>query len=154
MHLHALIDSEIEASAHRLDGSVAFKDFFAGKLGKVTFYYQDVEAGYSSPGQVTDRDTAKYGTTADLPFSERMNVRLKADKRIQQEGLETEAGELNLDYRVNDHWTVSPGVRSDSREDNSPVVPLTQEEGERTDVAARLLYDSRARWNGYGFGSR
>ena len=67
------------------------------------------------------------------------------------QGLETEAAELNLDYQATDHWTLSSGVRRDSRTDNSPVVPLTQEEGDRTDVVAKALYDSKARWSGYGF---
>jgi predicted porin len=78
-------------------------------------------------------------------------MRIKADKSIQQEGLETESGELDLDYRINSNWTVSSGVRSDSREDNSAAVPITQEEGDRIDMVAQLQYDSRERWNGYGF---
>jgi flagellar motor protein MotB len=147
----ALADSETEASAHRIDASVSFKDMFKNGQGLITFYHQDVEAGYSAPGQVTDRDTTQYGGTVKLPFSEQISMKIKADKQIQQEGLETQAGELDLDYQLNDHWTLSPGVRSDSREDNSAVIPLTQEEGSRTDVVARLLYDSRARWNGFGF---
>ncbi|MEN8135068.1 MAG: OmpA family protein [Thermodesulfobacteriota bacterium] len=147
----ALADNEVEAAAQRIDGSVSFKDFFTKTPGRITFYHQDVEAGYSSPGQLTGKDTSQYGGTVNLPLFDRTNIRIKADTRIQQEGLETEAGELNLAYQINDHWAVSPGVRRDSREDNSPVVPLTQAEGKRTDVVARLRYDSRARWNGYGF---
>jgi len=147
----AFDNSEVEASAYRIDAAVGFKDFFKDRQGRVTFYHQDVETGYSAPGKVTDRDTTQYGGTAELPLFGRMNMRIKADKSIQQEGLETEAGELNLDYQMNDHWTVSPGVRSDSRKDNSPEVPLTQKEGDRTDVVTRLLYDSRERWNAYGF---
>jgi len=40
----------------------------------------------------------------------------------------------------------------DSRTDNSPEVPLTQEQGDRTDVVAKALYDTKARWSAYGFG--
>jgi hypothetical protein len=42
-------------------------------------------------------------------------------------------------------------MRQDTRQDNSPVVPATQEEGDRSDVVAKLLYDSRQRWTTYGF---
>ena len=42
-------------------------------------------------------------------------------------------------------------MRRDQRTDNSAVVPLTQKEGDRTDVVAKALYDSKARWSGYGF---
>jgi hypothetical protein len=43
-------------------------------------------------------------------------------------------------------------VRHDRRSDHSTDVPLTQEEGERTDALVKLLYDSRERWTAYGFG--
>jgi lipopolysaccharide assembly outer membrane protein LptD (OstA) len=80
-----------------------------------------------------------------------VGLRIKGDKLIQSEGLETVAGELNLDVQLDEHWTVSSGVRQDSRKDKSAQVPLTQEEGDRTDAVLQLLYDSRARWSAYGF---
>ncbi|MEJ2362737.1 MAG: OmpA family protein, partial [Gammaproteobacteria bacterium] len=46
-------DNEVEASAYRIDTSVAFKDFFKTGRGKATFYLQDHEAGYSAPGKTT-----------------------------------------------------------------------------------------------------
>jgi hypothetical protein len=73
------------------------------------------------------------------------------DKQDHQEGLDTETAELNLDYRMGEHWTLGSGVRYESREDNSAVVPETQEEGDRTDAVMKLLYDSRERWTAYGF---
>jgi len=143
--------SEVEASAYRVDGSVGFKDIFKNGRGRVTFYWQDLEAGYSAPGQGTARDLTQYGGTAEMPFTDRLSARAKMDKREQQEGLESENAELNLDYRMGEHWTLGSGVRYDSRKDNSPVVPATQEEGDRTDAVARLLYDSHASWTAYGF---
>jgi len=142
---------EVDASAYRIDASVGFKDIFDNGRGRLTFYMQNREAGYSAPGQVTDRDLVQYGGTAQLPLSKSLNVRAKMDQQNQQEGLETEAGELDLDYRMGKHWTLSSGVRHDSRQDNSAIVPATQEEGDRTDATARLLYDSSARWTTYGF---
>ncbi|HKM56949.1 MAG TPA: hypothetical protein VJY33_26320, partial [Isosphaeraceae bacterium] len=50
-----------------------------------------------------------------------------------------------------EHWTLSPGVRYDNRQDKSPVVPPTQQEGDRTDAALRATYDSKERWSAYGF---
>ena len=65
----------------------------------------------------------------------------------------TETGELNINYRIGENWTLGSGVRYDNREDHSPVpeVPATQEEGDRTDAVVRLLYDSLAHWTAYGF---
>ncbi len=142
---------EVEASAYRMDASLGFKDFYANGRGRVTFYLQDLEAGYAAPGVATDRELTKYGGTAELPFTDRLSARLKMDTQNQQRGLETKTGELNLDYRLGEHWNLGSGVRYDNREDNSPVVPLTQEEGDRTDGVVKLLYDSRARWTTYGF---
>jgi lipopolysaccharide assembly outer membrane protein LptD (OstA) len=130
---------------------LGLKDFFENGRGRMTFYLQDLEAGYSAPGLVTARDLTQYGGTADLPLTDRLSARLKTDKQDQQEGLETETGELNLDYRMGDHWTLGSGVRYDNRKDNSAAVPATQEEGDRTDAAVRLLYDSHAQWTTYGF---
>jgi len=147
----AFDDSEVDASAYRVDASLGFKDFFENGRGQATFYFQDLEAGYSAPGLATDRKLTQYGGTANLPLTDRLNARLKINKQDQQEGLETETGELNLDYRMGEHWTLGSGVRYDSRNDNSAVVPVTQEEGDLTDATVRLLYDSHAQWTTYGF---
>ncbi len=146
-----LAGTDVEAMAYRIDSSLGLRDLFANGRGRFTFYLQELEAGYSAPGLATDRDTTQYGGTAQMPLTDRLKLDFKTDIRIEREGLETEASELDLDYLAGEHWTVSSGVRRDSREDHSPVVPLTQEEGDRTDAVVRLLYDSRARWTAYGF---
>ncbi len=144
-------DSEADASAYRIDGSLGFQDVFENGRGRITLYLQELEAGYSAPGLATAKDQTQYGGTAALPLIDRLDVRVKLDRRVEDQGLETEAGELNLDYKMGANWTLSSGVRRDSREDNSPIVPATQEEGDRTDAVVRLLYDSHARWTTYGF---
>jgi hypothetical protein len=143
--------SQAEAWAYRADASLGWKDFFENGRGRITFYLQDLERGYAAPGLTTAKDLTQYGGTMEQPFSDHLNARLKVDMQVQQEGLETEAGELDLDYRMGENWTLSWGVRHDSREDNSVVVPATQEEGDRTDTVARLTYNSQAKWTSYGF---
>ena len=64
-----------------------------------------------------------------MPVAERFSVGAKVDNLVQDQGLETEAQEINLGYQVNDSWEVSAGYRVDSRVDNSPVIVLTQEQG-------------------------
>ena len=147
----ALDENDIDAAAYRVDASIGMQDLFENGRGRVTFYLQDLQAGYSAPGLATAHDLTQMGTAAELPLGDRFAARVKMDKQVQNEGLETEAGELNLDYRMAENWTVSSGVRHDSRQDNSVVVPATQEEGDRTDAVARLLYDSRANWTSYGY---
>ena len=145
-------DSDAEAMARRVDVSVGLQDLFENGRGRITLYNQELEAGYSAPGLETDQNTSQIGGTAELPITTRLGLHLKVDKRTVDQGLETEADEVNLDYQATDHWKLSSGVRRDNRTDNSPDVPLTQEQGDRTDVVAKALYDSKERWSGYGFG--
>ncbi|MEJ2511505.1 MAG: OmpA family protein, partial [Anaerolineales bacterium] len=144
-------DSDKDAWAYRVDASLGFKDLFKKWRGQATFYMQDLQAGYSAPGLITDRDLTQYGGTANLPFTDRLSARMKVDIENQREGLKTEAGELDLDYQIGKNWTLSQGVRHDNREDNSANPPATQEQGRKTDTVVKLLYDSRSRWKAYGF---
>jgi len=43
-------------------------------------------------------------------------------------------------------------VRKDLRQDHSLVVPLTQEQGERTDAVVQVAFDPGTSWRAYGFG--
>ena len=146
-----LVGSDGRASAYRVDGSLALDEIFESVPGTLSLYHQAVDAGYSAPGLVTLTETTQQGGALSLPVGERVQLRMKADRRTQDQGLDTTAAEVNVDYEVDSHWTVSGGVRRDERDDNSPVVPLTQEEGTRTDLRVQAGYDSRTRWNAYGF---
>jgi flagellar motor protein MotB len=142
---------DADAGAYRADVSVGMADFLANGRGRLTVYAQSLEAGYSAPGLTTPTDTDNFGGTFSMPVTDKLEVTAKADRREQDQGLETTTQELNVGYRVNEQWQVSTGVRSDRREDRSPVVALTQEEGERTDAVVQVDYDSKAAWRGYGF---
>jgi hypothetical protein len=58
---------------------------------------------------------------------------------------------VDFAFQVSERWSMSTGVRKDLREDNSPIVPLTQEQGERTDAVVQLAFDSLGSWRGYSF---
>src|SRR5262249_44560783 len=127
-------------------------DLFDGAKGRVALYAQRLDAGYSASGLTTLTDTDQIGGVLGVPVGDRMQLAAKADGRIQQQGLETTAEEVDVGYRLTDRWSLSTGVRNDTRQDNSPIVPVTQEEGTRTDTVAQVAYDSRSRWRAYGFG--
>jgi hypothetical protein len=141
----------VSAGAYRIDASLGFKDVFPGANGQMTVYTQSLGAGYTAPGMETATDTRQFGGTLKAPVTDKVSVTAKADKTVRQQGLETSAAEIDLNYRMTEHWTLSPGVRHDDREDHSPLVPPTQMEGERTDAALRATYDSREKWSAYGF---
>jgi hypothetical protein len=117
----------------------------------VTLYGQTLGAGYSAPGLTTLTDTDNFGGTFTMPITERVSVKAKGDQRTQVQGLQTSAQELDVGYQFNSAWSLSTGVRNDQRKDESPVVPLTQEQGDRTDGVAQVSYDSGAAWSAYGF---
>jgi flagellar motor protein MotB len=141
-----------KAGAYRADLSVGLGDFFEGHDGRFTFYTQHLDAGYSSPGQATIKDTEQYGGTFRMPVTSSLSLAAKGDQKIETQGLETRAVELDVTYKLAEKWTVSTGVRNDLRKDNSPVVPLTQIQGERTDAVAQVKFDSTASWSAYSFG--
>ena len=142
---------DADAGAYRADLSIGLGDVTAGGKGRVTMYAQQLEAGYSAPGQAATTDTDNFGGTFSMPVTESVRVVAKADRRVQDQGLETTTQELNLEYQLSEQWQVSSGVRNDERKDRSALVPLTQQEGERTDAVVQLGYDSKADWHGYGF---
>src|SRR3989449_252795 len=141
-----------KAGAYRADLSVGLRDFFKGHDGRFTFYKQSLDAGYSAPGQATIKDTQQYGGTFRIPVTSSLSLAAKGDQKIEDQGLETRALELDVRYKLTEKWTISTGVRNDLRKDHSPVVPLTQIQGERTDAVAQVKFDSSASWSAYGFG--
>jgi hypothetical protein len=144
--------TDAKALAYRADLSVGLRDFFTGRGGQVTFYKQNLDAGYSAPGQATIKDTEQYGGTLRMPVTSRLTLAAKGDQKIEDQGLETRAIELDLGYKLAERWSVSTGVRNDLRKDRSSVVPLTQVQGERTDAVAQLMFDPAAKLRAYGFG--
>src|SRR5438309_7645173 len=146
-----LSSTNAKAGAYRADLSVGLGDVFKGRDGLFTFYKQNLGAGYSAPGQATLKDTEQYGGTFRMPVTNRLSLTAKGDQRIEVQGLETRAIELDMSYMLTERWKVSTGVRNDLRNDRSPVVPLTQEQGQRTDAVAQVMFDPGAAWRAYGF---
>ena len=140
-----------DAGAYRADLSVGLGDFLSGRDGRVTFYVQKLDAGYSAPGQATIKDTEQYGGTFRMPLTSRLSLAAKGDRRFEEQGIETRTIEVDVGYKLTDRWSVSSGVRNDLREDRSPVVPLTQKQGERTDAVLQVTFDPGTVWRAYGF---
>ncbi|HXW10193.1 MAG TPA: hypothetical protein VD737_06240, partial [Steroidobacteraceae bacterium] len=142
---------DADAGAYRADVNVGFGDFLAGRRERLNLYVQSLEAGYSAPGQSTLKDTEFFGGSLTLPLSPRLTVAAKGDLMNQDRGLETSALELDVGYQVTDFWKLSSGIRNELRKDRSALVPLTQEEGERTDAVVQATYDPGTTWSAYGF---
>jgi len=75
-----------KAGAYRADLSVGLRDFFEGHDGSFTFYKQHLDAGYSSPGQATIKDTEQYGGTFRMPVTHSLSLVAKGDQKIEKPG--------------------------------------------------------------------
>jgi len=144
--------TDAKADAYRADASIGFGDLFKGGKGRLTLYSQNREAGYSAPNQSTLKTTEQYGGTFKMPVTKRLTLAAKGDQNIEDQGLEHRAMEVDVGFKLTDKWSLSTGVRNDRREDHSPVVPLTQEQGKRTDAVVQVAFDPGTSWRAYGFG--
>jgi flagellar motor protein MotB len=147
----ALFANVDQAGSYRADVSVGLGDVIDRAKGRVTLYKQELDAGYSAVGFATPSATENYGGTFRMPVTTKLSLNAKMDRRVQELGLETKAQEIDVAYQLTEKWGVSTGVRDDLRIDRSPIVPLTQEQGERKDAVVQVEYDSKARWSAYGY---
>jgi hypothetical protein len=145
----AFIDADADAT--RADISIGLDDFFDFSDAKLTLYMQQADAGYSAPGLTALTDTTSAGGTFKLPIGDRFSFGAKVDNREQDQGIEMSASEFSLGYKITERWDVSAGYRLDERIDTSVIVPLTQEQGERTDAVVQVGYDSKSTWDAYAF---
>lgn len=141
-----------KADAGRADLSMRLTDLVDVSVdARLTFYVQEVDAGYSAPGLTAMTDVKNQGGTVSIPFLDRFLFGAKIDDRSQFMSVDTSAQEYNFGFQASEHWGVSIGYREDERTDNSIVVPLTQDEGKRADAVVQVAYDSRSDWNVYSF---
>jgi outer membrane protein OmpA-like peptidoglycan-associated protein len=147
------------ANAWRVEGQADLADYGLAKSGHVGAYVQLREAGFSAPGEVAANETRQAGGSATVPVGDRTELRLKADHKDEVNGYNTDAGEAQVAWRVTDRWTVSTGLRADRKTtdavNTSPLLPSSGVvDGERTDGAVQVDFDSGQGWGVYGFGQK
>ncbi len=143
--------ADVEADAQRVDLSVDLGDFVSFTDAELNLYVQEVDAGFSGPGLTSAVDTENHGGALTVPIGDRFSLRAKMDTRIQDQGVEMTALEYNLGFQLNRKWDFRAGYRLDERVDSSIIVPLTQEQGDRTDAVLQVGYDSLSAWKAYLF---
>lgn len=145
----SFVDAEAEAT--RADISFSLDDFFSFSDGRLSMYVQEADAGYSAPGLIALTETRIYGGAFTLPIGDRFSLGAKVDNRIQDQGIEMQTREFNLGFQFTERWDLKAGYRTDERIDGSIIVPLTQEQGERSDAILQVGYDSKSTWNAFLF---
>ncbi len=144
-----------KAGAQRVEAAVDFADVSHAK-GKATYYWQNTEAGFSGPGQITfnSEATLQQGGSLAWQASDKTDVKLKADVKLAT-SLSTKAVEVDVGHVLNANWKASLGLRDDDRGASvANVSPTLSQSGNRVDAVVRMDYtpDAAAGWTAYGYG--
>ncbi|HUH54589.1 MAG TPA: hypothetical protein VLZ32_02520, partial [Rhodanobacter sp.] len=157
------------AMAQRFEGALSLADFGENLRGQFSGYWQNREAGFSAPGQITlgGEATRQVGARAELPLGDSTDLTLKVDRR-DAASQDAKVAEAALRQQLNPNWAASLGARSEQRgvADTRLIhSDILAENGTRTDGIVRLDYQSEASaagqrdtlpttldaWNAYGY---
>ncbi|OUR71181.1 hypothetical protein A9Q78_10280 [Methylophaga sp. 41_12_T18] len=145
------VDNDKSANAYQIESGFRLSDVGFDNDGNGHFYMRRRQDGFSAPGQLVSYDTNQYGGGISLPLTEHDSVNVKLDITQQNQGIDTEAAEVDWRHRLNQDWSVAAGLRADSREDNGNIA-TTNNDGDRTDLSVQVDYGLDQDWGLYGFG--
>lgn len=136
------------ANAYRVETNADFNDLSSRlRPGNLRAYYENLEAGFSGPGRLTQNNTERYGGEIQLSVTDPIKVDIKYDKVSIENQLEEDTVELDVRADLSDRVNVGIGVRH-----NDTAGPNSAFEGERTDLGAEVRYNVRPSVQVYGFG--
>ncbi len=141
------------AWARRIEAAADLTELGADRDGRLAAYWQRKDAGFSGPGNLTlDRSGIEMGAQADVSVGGPWAIKAKLTRHEDEFATKT-GGESDVTYKVDQNWSVGVGVHADT---NAPVAttasPTLNQDGSRTDLAARLTYDSGRDWSTWLFG--
>ena len=127
------------AMAKRVEAQVDLKD--VGAKGTGRFYWQDKDAGFSGPGQLTGSEAVRQlGGRLTMPVGSTLEVDLKGDDR-NSPSQSARNVEGNLFLKFAPQWQLGVGVRDDDRYTaTANASSILSENGHRTDGQLRLHY--------------
>jgi outer membrane protein OmpA-like peptidoglycan-associated protein len=133
------------ASAEKLEAALDLSEVTATMSGRANVYYQDRDANFSGPGQITPGvGVHQEGGALSMPLNATTQAVGKIDN-LNSATTTVLSGELAVDHKLDDHWHVQVGARTDERENATPnASPILSQNGARTDVAVTLGYQSAA----------
>ena len=139
-----------EAFAYHLEGALGFSDVFSTERdGKVTAYFERLDAGYSGAGRVTEADTERFGVRLATALSNAGRLMAEID-RLKRSDLREETT-FNADYSRDllGNWGGTIGARYSDVDDKTGSGFGS---GERVDLGAQLDYQLQETIRLYGFG--
>ena len=133
-----------KATAKRIEGALDLSEITDRMTGRMSAYWQDREAGFSAPGQITANGAeTQFGAAVDVTFASKIRFNLEADSRDNdyEKRVVVEGG---VEAPLFDGYYVSLGARHDDRQDNGGasllpnLSPTLNETGARTDGVVTL----------------
>jgi hypothetical protein len=142
-----------KAYARRIEAAADINEILPGRDGRIAAFWQHKDKDFSGPGQVTLlRESTEAGLRAVTKYNEHWTFRAKADDK-RDEFRNYRVGEANAVYTFNEYWKGTVGLRLDDNNVRTPTASaLLNQTGRRTDVAARIDYDSHKDWSTYILG--
>ena len=136
-----------DAYGIRLESAADLSHIDSDLQGSITTYFQDRDAGFSAPGQLTIGGEAltQYGGAFDIALTPSTTVKVKADVR---DGDLSDATviEGGVVQKLWSGFRASIGLRHDDRSSSVPggitASPTLNQEGQRTDISIELGYTS------------
>jgi len=129
------------ANAERVEAAVDLAEVTDSMKGRANVYYQDRDANFSGPGQLTPGvGMRQEGAAVSLPVNATTQIAGKFDSTDSTEGT-VHSGELGVEHKLDEHWRIAVGARVDDRENIVPnASPILSQTGSRTDVAVTVGY--------------
>lgn len=148
------------ADAQRVELSLDLADV-SDATGQLAAYWQDREAGFSSPGQLTGSEAvSQFGIQGDMALAERTNLIVKGDS-IDSRDRKFQALEAGVKHKFTNGWHTGLGARFDDREQQTTTASdILNQTGSRTDTNLQVGYDTQydldyageRDWGAYLFG--
>ncbi|MGO9946092.1 MAG: OmpA family protein [Steroidobacteraceae bacterium] len=133
------------ANAERIEAAVDLAEVTDGMKGKANVYYQQRDANFSGPGQLTPGvGVTQEGGALRVPLSAATQVAGKFDA-TDSAAQTLRSGEFGVEHKLDANWRVAVGARVDDRENIVPnLSPTLSQNGDRTDMAVTLGYHPSA----------
>jgi len=108
------------ANAERVEAAVDLAEVTDSMKGKATVYYQQRDANFSGPGQLTPgAGVTQEGASVRVPLSDATQLAAKYDGS-DSAAQSVRIGEVGLDHKLDENWRIAVGARVDDRENIVP----------------------------------
>ncbi len=142
------------ADARRVEAAVDLAEV-SSTQGRATFYWQDRDAGFTGPGQLTNEAVVQQGASLAWRLGEATELLLKYDEK-DAASQTRQAAEVNLGRQLDERWKLGVGLRADEVDTRvANASPSLSRSGRRSDLVTRLDYRPGAGedsdWSAYGY---